>query len=190
MNHQQQWPQERVDMLAALCAQGLPSKEIGQRIGVSKNAVISKARRLGVRLRHKPVVPRAPKVPKPPRGYQWTAERVALLRLMWEEEKAGLFIAALLEAPIASVYTKASRLGLPRRVKFHPVPPPEPFLSFEGGKALADLTRHDCCFPISPHESRQHRFCGERVRANSPYCEGHHAVAYRAAPAAPIKEEN
>lgn len=45
------WPPERVAQLSELVADGLTFDEIGRRMGISKNATIGKARRLGLERR-------------------------------------------------------------------------------------------------------------------------------------------
>jgi DNA-binding CsgD family transcriptional regulator len=45
------WPVERTRMLAKLWHQGLSCSQIGQRLGVSKDAVLGKARRLDLPIR-------------------------------------------------------------------------------------------------------------------------------------------
>ena len=48
--HNTEWPGDRVQRLRDLAAQGRSAKEIGAALGVSRNAVIGKAARIGVRL--------------------------------------------------------------------------------------------------------------------------------------------
>jgi DNA-binding CsgD family transcriptional regulator len=46
--HRPKWPEDRVRTLRVLWRKGLPCAAIAQRLGVSKNAVIGKAHRLGL----------------------------------------------------------------------------------------------------------------------------------------------
>lgn len=48
------WTRERVEMLTELWDDGVPTAEIGRRMGISKGAVIGKAFRLALRARPKP----------------------------------------------------------------------------------------------------------------------------------------
>jgi len=49
------WSDERIEQLKALWAEGLTTGEIGKRLGVSKNAVVGKAHRLGLKGRPSPI---------------------------------------------------------------------------------------------------------------------------------------
>ena len=53
------WTEVKVLRLRHLWATGLPTAEIGQRLGVSKNAVLGKAHRLGLAPRPSPLPPSA-----------------------------------------------------------------------------------------------------------------------------------
>ena len=55
------WTPERMEMLGRLWEEGLSTAEIGRQLGLTKNAVIGKAHRLGLKGRPSPV--KAP--PKP-----------------------------------------------------------------------------------------------------------------------------
>lgn len=46
---------------------------------------------------------------------------------------------------------------------------------------LLDLGPHDCRYATSPHESRQHLFCGATIADESSYCAHHLAVCHRRA---------
>lgn len=52
------WTPIKISALVALWNEGLPTSEIGKRLGTSKNAVIGRARRLGLRPRSSPLPPR------------------------------------------------------------------------------------------------------------------------------------
>lgn len=56
------WTMERVQQLTQLWDEGLPSAEIGRRLGLTKNAVIGKVHRIALSPR---VIPPAPEAPRP-----------------------------------------------------------------------------------------------------------------------------
>jgi len=60
------WTDERIDELKALWAEGLTTGEIGKRLGVSKNAVVGKAHRLGLKGRPSPIKRTKPSRPAAP----------------------------------------------------------------------------------------------------------------------------
>ena len=49
------WTEEQIKELIALWNQGLPTSEIGRKIGATKNAVVGKAHRLGLTKRQSPI---------------------------------------------------------------------------------------------------------------------------------------
>ena len=49
-----EWTQERVEKLTELWATGLSTSEIGRRLGITKNAVVGKVRRLDLAMRRQP----------------------------------------------------------------------------------------------------------------------------------------
>ena len=50
-----EWTPERIKILIALWEEGLPTSEIGRRLGVTKNAVVGKVHRLGLKKRQSPI---------------------------------------------------------------------------------------------------------------------------------------
>ena len=62
------WTDEKTEQLKAMWAEGASASAIGREIGVSKNSVIGKARRLSLEARPSPIVrvkKKKPRVPKP-----------------------------------------------------------------------------------------------------------------------------
>ena len=49
------WTDDRIAKLKKLWTEGLPTGEIGKRLGVSKNAVVGKAHRLSLKSRPSPI---------------------------------------------------------------------------------------------------------------------------------------
>ncbi len=49
------WTPERVDLLAQLWSSGMPTAQIGKELGITKNAVVGKAHRLGLPERQSPI---------------------------------------------------------------------------------------------------------------------------------------
>ncbi len=62
------WTPDRVKTLMALWAEGIPTLDIGRRLGVTKNSVVGKVHRLGLPKRQSPInsTSRAPRVAKLP----------------------------------------------------------------------------------------------------------------------------
>lgn len=51
----EEWTPDRIKVLMALWEEGLPTSEIGRRLGVTKNAVVGKVHRLGLKKRQSPI---------------------------------------------------------------------------------------------------------------------------------------
>ena len=49
------WTEEQIDQLKDLWSEGLSTSEIGRKLGVTKNAVVGKAHRLGLPPRPSPI---------------------------------------------------------------------------------------------------------------------------------------
>ena len=80
------WTDDRIDILKKLWAKGLSASQIAGQIGdgVTRNAVIGKAHRLGLKSRPSPVKsdPKKPKKPAPkPIAAAVSEDRVSLLQL-------------------------------------------------------------------------------------------------------------
>jgi len=59
-----EWTPQHIASLIALWDEGLPTSEIGRRLGITKNAVIGKVHRLGLKKRGSPIKER-PEAEKP-----------------------------------------------------------------------------------------------------------------------------
>lgn len=96
----------------------LSAKAIGAQLGgLSKNAVLSKAKVLGLPARNIAPGPKAGekiiREPKPrPIKYDWSGDRVDLLCAYWTEGRNPAEIATLLKITRSAVLSKAGRLGL------------------------------------------------------------------------------
>ncbi|TCS61678.1 GcrA family cell cycle regulator [Varunaivibrio sulfuroxidans] len=77
------WTTERTNTLIALWNEGLPTSEIGRRLEVTKNAVVGKVHRLGLKKRASPIrAASAPSTPKTERRKEApTATEAKIVRL-------------------------------------------------------------------------------------------------------------
>ena len=55
MPEAQQWTEERLEMLKSLWEEGLSISQIGEKLGVSRNAIAGKVHRLGLKKRQSPI---------------------------------------------------------------------------------------------------------------------------------------
>jgi GcrA cell cycle regulator len=99
----------------------------------------------------------------------WTPERIAQLKLLWEEGVTTAEIGRRVGVTKNAVIGKVHRIGLvPRVVK--EAPPPR--------RNVFEFTGPACMWPIGHPTDADFHFCGSRPTAGKPYCEEHAAKAY------------
>lgn len=170
------WTDEVIERLRAFWAEGHSTAEIGRRMGVSKNAVVGKAHRLGLTARPSPIrrglggdKPRRPAIRRvigptlPPLG---TLEHpVPLPRLAPALAGVSPFRAA---APAP----RPPPAPPPVHAPAHSQPSLRPVSRASGGRIIP------CCWPIGEPGTRSFRFCDAGSAAGKPYCSEHAALAY------------
>ncbi len=155
------WTDARVEQLRTLHAEGLAFSLIGDQLGISRNACIGKAARLGLSAR--PHFVNTPVRRLSPEEQASRAERHRIRKL----------------ANARARLAKASRgVSLPPQ----PLPPPPPVPLECRPCTLLELTRDTCRFPIGDPGADGFHFCGAQPRDGLPYCAQHHAIAYQAPP--------
>jgi len=84
------WTPERVSTLMALWGEGIPTSEIGRRLGVTKNAVVGKVHRLGLPKRNSPIRTEKPVVKKEePKGNRVNMDNLRPSMCRWPEGEPG-----------------------------------------------------------------------------------------------------
>jgi len=148
------WTDERIDQLKQLWEAGLTASQIADKLGggLSRNAVIGKAHRLGLKSRPSPVKS----------GEGGTAPEAADAA-----EPAPVVAAA---APVAAE-TPRPKPAAPRAAA--PA-------AGSGKTSLLDLNDKICKWPIGHPGEADFHFCGKPAQAGFPYCGEHCAVAYQA----------
>jgi hypothetical protein len=185
------WTEARVEYLCTLKEQGLSRAEIGQRMGISKNAVTGKLDRLNG---PRPVSRENLNLQK------WGEEETTKLRNLWSSNRVSVAsIAQFLNRSIGSCRHKANALGLsrppgvirkkhirpnargPRKPQVaKPIPiPPIPDPDYETCIGLLDLAHDSCRWPYGSPV----KYCGAKVAGKKlSYCPGHMARAYGGQP--------
>ncbi|HEX5183018.1 MAG TPA: GcrA family cell cycle regulator [Allosphingosinicella sp.] len=191
------WTDERIERLKSLWSQGITASQIADELGgVSRNAVIGKAHRLGLQSRPSPVKP--------------------------NEEEEGGHAETESARPAPAAHAAPSAPPQPRPVadsapaQPHPAPqPPQPqirsigpggFVRQSPGEqqspippapprrlvpakpspeiadktSLLDLNEKICKWPIGHPGEPDFHFCGEAANPGFPYCVEHCGVAYQA----------
>ncbi|MBK6707831.1 MAG: GcrA cell cycle regulator [Sphingomonadales bacterium] len=191
------WTDERIDRLKSMWEKGLTASQIADELGgVSRNAVIGKAHRLGLKSRPSPV--KAPDgdakpAPKPkakpieksaPRAPAPTPER------------------SIPTAPAAAPVTPRPQSDMPKIVSIGPggfmrqgpgdqqapIPPApprrlvpaKPSPEIADKTSLLDLSDRVCRWPMGHPGEPDFHFCGEAVNPGFPYCVEHCGRAYQA----------
>jgi GcrA cell cycle regulator len=175
------WTREAIATLKRLHPTGIPFSEIAAAIGngMSRNAVIGKAKRLGM-LGDR----RMP-------AYRWEREAVIRLRQMHEAGHDSADIARTLKIERSTVEKKLRALKLTRGVpgrpkaktitirpkKSQPVRPEPPRPPACEPVSLLNLEHRHCRFPIGEACGPDTLFCGAPKMTGSSYCTYHQGVA-------------
>ena len=148
------WTEERIERLKSMWTQGATASEIAEKLGgVSRNAVIGKAHRLGLEARPSPVKP----------GEEHAAPAPA---------KAAPKAEA---APAPAPAKPAASPAPPRRLV-----PAKPSPEVADKTSLLELNDRICKWPMGHPGEPDFHFCGAAANPGYPYCVEHCGVAYQA----------
>ena len=205
------WTDERIDRLKALWSEGNTASQIADDLGgVSRNAVIGKAHRLGLAARPSPVKASEPKdklkaelvvEPTPPAEPEMQEEEQA--QPAFGPAGVAPADAAGLEEPPASVTApEPGEAPQPRVVSVGPggflrqgpgdqqapIPPApprrlvpaKPSAEVSHKTSLLELNERTCKWPIGHPGEPDFHFCGAKSNPGFPYCVDHCGVAYQA----------
>jgi len=198
------WTDERIDTLKTMWEKGMTASQIAEALGgVSRNAVIGKAHRLGLQARPSPVKPNdgeakaapAPKAAKPAAPKPAPAAP-APAPVAEPVARAAAPAPAAAEAPAAPttpqpVLRSVGPGGFVRQAPGEqqaPIPPApprrlvpaKPSPEVAGKTSLLDLNDRICKWPIGHPGEPDFHFCGEKVNPGFPYCVDHCGHAYQA----------
>jgi GcrA cell cycle regulator len=194
------WTDERIDRLKELWTQGMTASQIADELGgVSRNAVIGKAHRLGLQSRPSPVKPNEGPGEVQPAPWEPDSETEASARPATREIEPETEVEAdePAEAPEPAPAAPQPQIrsigpgGFVRQSpgeQQSPIPPapprrlvpakPSPEIADKTG--LLDLNEKICKWPIGHPGEPDFHFCGEPANPGFPYCVQHCGVAYQA----------
>lgn len=203
------WTDERINDLKAMWEKGLTASQIAEALGgVSRNAVIGKAHRLGLKSRPSPVkTAEAKKKAAAPAPAKAAAPKIAKSapRAITPEPRERPPVAAT--PPVAPTGENVqafpnARTDLPRIVSVGPggflrqgpgeqqapIPPApprrlvpaKPSAEIADKTSLLDLTDRICKWPMGHPGEPDFHFCGVAVNPGFPYCVEHCGRAYQA----------
>src|SRR5579859_1346567 len=198
------WTEERIERLKKMWHEGATASQIADELGgVSRNAVIGKAHRLGLEQRPSPVKPGEEKEVKKAAPVAATPKPVA------PKAEATAPAKAASAAPI-SPHTHSAHQPSGPRVSAHdlqyrsigpggfirqgpgeqqaPIPPApprrlvpaKPSPEVADKTSLLELNDRICKWPIGHPGEPDFYFCGEQANPGFPYCVEHCGVAYQA----------
>lgn len=153
------WTAEKVEMLRTMVEKGGRScSQMGDVLGMSRNAVIGKLHRLKLQVKRPPN--REGGMAKP--SARQRAKRILIPPAVTQMRRLAEQMRAATPAPAALLPT---------------VPPSEPGVL---GVSLLNLAPNGCRYPVnrSPTPSDPHLFCNQPRKDGSSYCECCHAKAY------------
>lgn len=196
------WTDQRIDQLKTLWEKGLTASQIADELGgVSRNAVIGKAHRLGLKSRPSPVKANEPdKKAAPKKAAAAPAKPMAAAAPMRPRPAPAAPAAAPRADGEAAPEVKVS--SMPRIVSIGPggfmrqgpgdqqapIPPApprrlvpaKPSPEMADKTSLLDLNERVCRWPMGHPGEADFHFCGEAVNPGFPYCVEHCGRAYQA----------
>jgi len=169
------WTEAMEQLVTALWGEGLSTAEIGRRMGVSKCAVIGKARRLGLPRRPSPIRPFDPNNPRAHwpsyrlRKYQRRAVTLAPLPSLAPHKVS---VADRLGTDPSKVHTDPEYRAMgPRRKRPPAEPAPAPPRPWDGPPM--------CQWPLGDPRDPGFRYCSGPRQPGRPYCAEHCREAYQ-----------
>jgi GcrA cell cycle regulator len=195
------WTDERIERLKNMWAKGATASQIADELGgVSRNAVIGKAHRLGLEQRPSPVKPGEEKEAKKPAAAPAAA---AAPKAAPKAETPKAAAPAPSTAPAGTPPPNPPRSAPEMQYRSigpggfirqgpgdqqPPIPPapprrlvpakPSPEVADKTG--LLDLNDRVCKWPIGHPGEPDFHFCGQQANPGFPYCVAHCGVAYQA----------
>ena len=193
------WTDERIDRLKELWCQGKTASFIADELGgVSRNAVIGKAHRLGLQSRPSPVKPGEEKEAKKPAAAPAAASPRSAPKAESPEAQPTAPVAPGAQAPARRQLTPQEQQyrsigpgGFIRQgpgEQQAPIPPApprrlvpaKPSPDVADKTSLLELNDRVCKWPIGHPGEPDFYFCGEPANPGFPYCVEHCGVAYQA----------
>lgn len=200
------WTDERIETLKTMWESGQTASQIAEALGgVSRNAVIGKAHRLGLQSRPSPVVPKeaeakpepvvvaAPPPPPPPapppvaRQPEPPRPAPAASAVALPPTPDPRALAEAQQPMVRSVGPGGFVRQAPgeQQPPIAPAPPrrlvpAKPAPEMAGKTSLLDLNDKICKWPLGHPGEPDFHFCGEKVNPGFPYCVAHCGHAYQA----------
>ena len=195
------WTDERIDTLKTMWEAGQTASQIAEALGgVSRNAVIGKAHRLGLEQRPSPVKPGDEKDVKKPAAAAPAAPPPKAAAPKAEAPKSTPSPAPAPQTPQAATPSRSAPEMQYRSIgpggfvrqgpgdQQAPIPPApprrlvpaKPSAEMAGKTSLLELNDKICKWPLGHPGEPDFHFCGDKVNPGFPYCVAHCGHAYQA----------
>ena len=188
------WTDERIDRLKSMWEKGLTASQIADELGgVSRNAVIGKAHRLGLKSRPSPVKANEGEAKPAPKPKAKPVEKAPARAAAPAPERTTAAPAPVAPRPQADMPKIVSigpggfmRQGPgDQQAPIPPAPPrrlvpAKPSPEIADKTSLLDLSDRVCRWPMGHPGEPDFHFCGEAVNPGFPYCVEHCGRAYQA----------
>ncbi|WP_112382117.1 GcrA family cell cycle regulator [Sphingomonas carotinifaciens] len=203
------WTDERIETLKTMWEAGQTASQIAEALGgVSRNAVIGKAHRLGLQARPSPVKPNEPEVkeqpvaaappepapPPPPAPAEPAPVREVVREAAPEPVRETAPAPAPAPEPVRDPQPVLRSVGPGGFVRQSPgeqqppstpapprrLVPAKPNADMAGKTTLLDLNDRICKWPLGHPGEPDFHFCGQKVNPGFPYCVQHCGHAYQA----------
>jgi GcrA cell cycle regulator len=192
------WTDERIDRLKTMWEKGMTASQIAEDLGgVSRNAVIGKAHRLGLQSRPSPVkaneptatpTPKAPPAPRtvsaspPPPPPPPPAPARNFMPVYTPQAPSGPTGAQLRSVGPGGFLRQGPGDQAPPSTPAPPrrLVPAKPSPEMAGKTTLLDLNDKICKWPLGHPGEPDFHFCGNVVNPGFPYCVQHCGQAYQA----------
>lgn len=193
------WTDERIDRLKSMWEKGLTASQIADELGgVSRNAVIGKAHRLGLKSRPSPVKANDGEAKPAPKPKAKPVEKAAAPRASAPTSGSTERVIPAYSTPSVA----QPRTDMPKIVSIGPggfmrqgpgdqqapIPPApprrlvpaKPSPEIADKTSLLDLNERVCRWPMGHPGEPDFHFCGVAVNPGFPYCVEHCGRAYQA----------
>ena len=191
------WTDERIDLLKNLWEKGLTASQIAEELGeVSRNAVIGKAHRLGLKARPSPVKSSESKAAEPEKKAAPDNKPAAPEPKVAEPAPAITPDEPSPEAPAAEAKPQQKIVSIgpggfmrqgpgDQQPPIPPAPPrrlvpAKPSPEIADKTSLLELNERVCRWPMGHPGEADFHFCGQDVNPGFPYCVEHCGRAYQA----------
>lgn len=156
-----------VERLRSLWDEGHSTKEIGRRLGITKNSVVGKARRMNFPPRPNPV--------------RWLEPSASKPDVATKKARPSTPPAPALSMPPAADQAAAAQAPVSRQGVLVPLTPPAS-LHHHCASPIGIFTQgppqRSCCWPIGEPGKPDFRFCEVTATSGKPYCTEHAEIAY------------